>query len=55
LLAKLGKSSKIVSTRLGELVKEGSVVKTGEGDYRLATVAIKRLREEMKAIKTEIW
>jgi hypothetical protein len=55
LQAKLGKSLKIVSTRLGELVKDGSVVKTREGSYRLATIAIKRLQEEMKAIKTEIW
>lgn len=55
LQAKLGKSSKIVSARLSELVKEGSVVKTEDGGYRLATVAIKKLQEELKAIKTEIW
>jgi len=55
LQAKLGKSSKIVSTRLGELVKEGSVLKTEDGSYRLATVAIRKLREELRAIKTEVW
>ena len=55
LQAKLGKTSKITSTRLGELVKEGSVVKTEEGNYRLATVAVKKLQDELKAIKTEIW
>jgi len=55
LQAKLAKSGKIVSTRLGELVKEGSVVKTEEGNYRLATVAIKRLQEELRAIKSEVW
>jgi len=55
LQVKLGKTSKITSTRLGELVKEGSVVKTDEGNYRLATVAIKRLQDELKAIKTEMW
>ncbi len=55
LQAKLGKSSKIVSARLSELVKEGNVVKTEEGNYRLTTVAIKKLQEELKAIKTEIW
>jgi hypothetical protein len=52
---KLGKSSKITSTRLSELVKEGGVVKTDEGDYRLATVAVKRLQSELKAIQKEIW
>jgi hypothetical protein len=52
---KLGKSPKITSTRLSELVKEGSVVKTGEGGYRLTTVAVKRLQGELKAIQKEIW
>jgi len=55
LQAKLGKTPKITGTRLGELVKEGSVVRTEEGNYRIATVAIKRLQGEAKAIKTEIW
>jgi biotin operon repressor len=55
LQAKLGKSPKITSTRLSELVKEGSVVKTDEGGYRLATVAVKRLQSELKAIQKEIW
>jgi biotin operon repressor len=55
LQAKLGKSPKITSTRLSELVKEGSVVKTDEGGYRLATVAVKRLQGELKAIQKEIW
>jgi hypothetical protein len=55
LQAKLGKTAKITSTRLGELVKEGSLVKTEEGNYRLATVAIKRLQQELRAIKKEIW
>ena len=55
LQAKLGKTPKITSTRLSELVKEGSVVKTDEGGYRLATVAVKRLQGELKAIQREIW
>lgn len=55
LQTKLGKTPKITSTRLSELVKEGNVVKTEEGNYRLATVAIKKLQQELKAIKTEIW
>ena len=55
LQAKLGKSTKITSTRLSELVKEGGVLKTDEGGYRLATVAVKRLQSELKAIQKEIW
>jgi len=55
LQSKLGKNMKITTTRLGELVKQGSVVKTDEGSYRIATVAIKKLQEEAKLIKTEIW
>ena len=55
LQAKLGKSSKITSTRLSELVKEGGVVKTEKGGYRLATVTVKRLQSELKAIQKEIW
>ena len=55
LQSKLGKNMKITTTRLGELVKQGNVVKTDEGNYKIATVAIKKLQEEVKAIKTEIW
>jgi biotin operon repressor len=55
LQAKLGKTPKITSTRLSELVKEGSVVRTDEGGYRLATVAVKRLQGELKAIQKKIW
>ncbi len=55
LQVKLGKNMKITTTRLGELVKQGNVVKTDEGNYRIATIAIKKLQEELNAIKTEIW
>jgi len=55
LQAKLGKSMKITATRLGELVKQGIVTKTGEGAFRIATIGVKKLQEELKAIKTEIW
>lgn len=55
LQAKLGKSMKITATRLGELVKDGSVVKTADGSYKIATIGIKRLQEELSVIKTEIW
>jgi len=46
LQAKLGKSMKITATRLGELIKQGNVVKTEEGNYKLATLAIARLQKE---------
>jgi len=49
LQGKLGKTSKITSTRLGELVKEGSVVKTDEGNYRITTVAITRLQRRIES------
>ncbi len=46
LQTRLGKSSKITSTRLGELCREGMATKTGEGDYKISTIGIKRLQEE---------
>jgi hypothetical protein len=52
---KLGKNKKITTTRLGELVKQGKVLKTNEGNYKIATVAIKNLQEEIAAIKNEVW
>jgi len=55
LQAKLGKSMKITATRLGELVKQGTVIKTEEGAFRIATIGVKKLQEDLKAIKTEIW
>ena len=47
LQAKLGKSAKIASTRLGELCREGLAVKTEEGQYKITTIGIKRLQEEV--------
>jgi hypothetical protein len=55
LAAKLGKNKKIAATRLGELVKQGSVVKMNEGNYKIATVAIRRLQDDLAAIKNEVW
>jgi predicted transcriptional regulator len=46
LQAGLGKSAKITSTRLGELCREGLATKTEEGNYKIKTIGIKRLREE---------
>jgi len=55
LQAKLGKSMKITATRLGELVKQSIVTKTEDGSFRIATIGVKKLQEDLKAIKTEIW
>lgn len=55
LQVKLGKSMKITTTRLGELVKDGSVVKAEDGNFRISTIGVKRLHEELAAIKMEIW
>jgi len=46
LAAKLRKNMKIIGTRLGELVKEGMVTKTEEGNYKITTIGIKRLQDE---------
>lgn len=42
----LGKSSKITSTRLGELIRDGNATKTQEGNYKITTIGIKRFQEE---------
>lgn len=47
LRAGLGKSAKLTSTRLGELCRDGLVTKTEEGNYKITTVGIKRLQEEV--------
>ena len=46
LQTKLGKSMKITTTRLGELVKAGMVSKTEEGNYKISTIGIKGLQDE---------
>ena len=53
LAAKLGKNMKITTTRLGELVKQGYVVRTEDGSFKIATIGIKKVQEELTAIKTE--
>lgn len=55
LQTKLGKSMKITSTRLGELVKQGTIAKTEDGDFRIATIGVMKLQEELTAIKAEVW
>ena len=46
LAAKLGKNTKITTTRLSELVKEGIVTKNEEGNYKITTIGVKRIRDE---------
>jgi hypothetical protein len=52
LQTKLGKNMKIAATRLGELVKQGDVVKTEEGNYRITTKAVRQLQVKKSSWKT---
>jgi len=55
LQAKLGKSGKIASTRLGELVKSGMVVKTADEKYRITTFGIVQMQKDvLPKIKAKI-
>jgi hypothetical protein len=47
LQTKLGKSAKIASTRLGELVKGGMVMKTEDGKYRITTLGIVQMQKNV--------
>lgn len=47
LQARLGKSSKITSTRLGELIKGQLVVKTADDRYRLTTFGVVQVQKEV--------
>jgi len=47
LQAKLGKSGKIVSTRLGELVKSDMVVKLADDKYRITTFGVVQMQKEV--------
>jgi hypothetical protein len=54
LQTKLGKSGKIVSTRLGELVKTDYVMKDGDEKFRLTTFGVTQLQKEtLPRIKTK--
>ena len=55
LQAGLGKTSKITSTRLSELIREGTATKTDEGNYKITTLGIKRFQEEsLPEIRTKV-
>ena len=47
LQAKLGKSGKITSTRLGELVKSDMVVKSGDEKFRITTFGIVQMQKDI--------
>ncbi len=44
---RLGKSGKITSTRLGELVREGWATKTEDDNYRITTIGIRNLQRDV--------
>jgi hypothetical protein len=52
---KLGKSSKITSTRLGELAKNGLVLKTSDEKFRVTTMGVVQTQKEIiPKIKTKM-
>jgi len=36
---------KITTTRLGELIKQGMVTRTEEGNYKITTIRVKQLKK----------
>ena len=55
LQVKLGKSSKITSTRLGELVKSDLVMKTADEKFRITTFGVVQMQKEiLPRIKAKI-
>jgi len=55
LQTKLGKSAKIVSTRLGELVKNGIVAKTADDKYKITTFGVVNMQKEfIPKIRTKV-
>jgi hypothetical protein len=55
LQTKLGKSGKIVSTRLGELAKNGMVAKTADDKFRITTYGVVQTQKEVvPKIRTKI-
>lgn len=50
----VAKNAKITSTRLAELIREGYVTRTEQGNYKLATLGIKRLQEALPEIRKKL-
>lgn len=42
----LGKTAKITSTRLGELIRDGYAIKTDDGNYKITTLGIRWFQEK---------
>ena len=47
LQARLGKSPKIASTRLGELVKREIATKTNDGKYKISTFGVIQMQKDL--------
>jgi predicted transcriptional regulator len=47
LQTKLGKSGKITSTRLGELVKNDMVTKTGNEKFKITTFGVAHMQKDI--------
>lgn len=47
LQAKLGKTAKITSTRLGELIKNDLVAKTADDKYRITSLGVMQMQKEI--------
>lgn len=55
LQTKLGKTSKITSTRLGELVKKEIATKTNDGKYKISTLGVIQMQKDfLPRIKAKI-
>ena len=55
LQTKLGKTSKIASTRLGELVKREIAAKTNDGKYKISTLGVIQMQKDfLPRIKAKI-
>jgi hypothetical protein len=55
LQAKLGKDAKIASTRLGELIKNGTAARTLDEEYRLTAFGITQIQKEtLPKIRTKM-
>ena len=54
LQAGIGKSAKITSTRVGELIREGHATKTEEGNYKITILGVKRFQEALPEIREKL-
>jgi hypothetical protein len=50
----LGKSAKITSTRLGELIRDGYAIKEEDGNYKITTLGISQFQEALPEIRQKL-